>query len=332
MPLNLVRQGGGVFRNLPVNGAVARPVRVISSQHHVRRIAFVARRSPVSITRSLPCISSTIGHQVRSYASSERPAKPAGSKSTASKKSTTTKKPAKVAKQLPKKSAKKPTKKPAKKQTPRKKKPLTEAQIERRNDKERREKLRQLKETALKLPKKLPYTLHTVAFADKFSKADRSDNPSQQELFSRVSDLVRLASPEEKQRYTEQVKANKVANDAALKAFVESYTPLQILEANRARRRLAKLRNKQRCTLIDDERLVKSAMTGWLYFLNETRDKNASIPEASRTAASEWKNLSVSEKSKYYRLAEEDQARYQREYLKVYGQPAPSAKKKQDQQ
>jgi hypothetical protein len=96
----------------------------------------------------------------------------------------------------------------------------------------------------------------------------------------------------------DQAAANKAANEAALKAWVESHTPLQILEANNARRRLAQLQGKRRVSIIHDDRLVKPPTSAWIYFFMEKRDKNALVvSDMAQDVAVQWKNLPASEKA-----------------------------------
>ncbi|KAL5045739.1 hypothetical protein BDW71DRAFT_208005 [Aspergillus fruticulosus] len=321
MPLSLIRRGASIFRNLPVNGSLVRRVRVDSPQHHIRHIAFVARRSPTSVTRGLSCAKSTVGTLARSYATQDGPSKEASSKSTKSTKSTKTK-------QTKKKASKKPAKKPAVRKA---RKVLTEEQKEARAQRKKAEELketkRKLKATALQTPKLLPALPWVIAMKDKLSEVDKSDSPSPKEAFSRATELARTASPQEKQRYVDQAAANKAANEAALKAWVESHTPLQILEANNARRRLAQLQGKRRVSLIHDDRLVKPPTSAWIYFFMEKRDKNALVvSDMAQDVAVQWKNLPESEKAPYLEKGNADRARYEREYLEVYGQPVPKLK------
>ncbi|KAL6239785.1 hypothetical protein BDW75DRAFT_67073 [Aspergillus navahoensis] len=311
MPLNLIRHGGSIFRNFPVNGSLARTVHMVSPQRHVRRIAFVARRSPTSVTRGLPCARSPVGTLARSYATQDGPSKGAGSKSTKTKKTK-------------KRASKKPVVRKVRKVLTEEQK---EARAQRKKAEELKETKRRLKATALQTPKLLPTLPWVIAMTDKLSVVDKSDNPAPKEAFSRATELARKASSEEKQRYIDQAAANKAANEAAFKAWVESHTPLQILEANNARRRLAQLQGKRRVPIIHDERLVKPPTSAWIYFFMEKRDKNALVvSDMAQDVAVQWKNLPASEKAPYLEKANADRARYEREYLEVYGQPVPKLK------
>ncbi|KAL4976754.1 hypothetical protein BDW66DRAFT_47168 [Aspergillus desertorum] len=317
MPFNLTRRGGSIFRNLPLNGSFARPVRVIQPRPHIRHIAFVARPSPALVTRGLPCSNPTVGNLVQRYATQDGPSKKAGSKSTKSTKSAKTKK-------TKKRAGKKPAVRKARKVLTEEQK---EARAQRKKAEELKETKRKLKATALQTPKLLPTLPWVIAMKDKLSEVDKSDNPSPKEAFSRATELARKASPEEKQRYIDQAAANKAANEAALKAWVESHTPLQILEANNARRRLAQLLGKRRVSMIHDDRLVKPPTSAWIYFFMEKRDKNALVvSDMAQDVAVQWKNLPESEKAPYLEKGNADRARYEREYLEVYGQPVPKLK------
>ncbi|KAL4779522.1 hypothetical protein BJX76DRAFT_340525 [Aspergillus varians] len=314
MPLNVVRRGGGILRKLPANGTFARSVHVATPQHHIRCISFVARRSlPTSITRALPRSSSIVGNLARSYATAEP------SKAAASGESTKTKKAAKTPAKPAKKSAKKPVKKPAKKRT---KAPLTEEQKEKKKAKDLKKTVQQLKETALKLPKSLPNSVWLLAITAKMADVGK-DIQSRTEAFKKATQLAREISADERQRFADVADANRAANAAAYEAWVQSHTPLQILEANKARRRLAKINNKK-VMLIRDDRLVKRPVSPWILFFQERRDKNtATVSDMTQNVSAEWKSLPEAEKEKYREVARADRKRYEREYLDVYGTPAP---------
>ncbi|KAL4796415.1 hypothetical protein BDV19DRAFT_360941 [Aspergillus venezuelensis] len=314
MPLKLVQRGGGILRNLPLNGSLARPVRVFSSQHNVRRIAFVARRTqPAAV---LPCSSSIIANLVRSYATK---GESTGKTKTTKTKSTT------------KKAAKKPAKKTEGAKRGRGKGPKTEKQKEREKIRQRAQYLRELKETALVAPKALPSSAWVIAVTKKTAEVPKDLQP-RGEVFKRATQLAQEISAEERQRYVDQANANKAANQAAYERWVQSHTPHQIYEANRARRQLSKIKGGKKVTLIKDDRLVKRPTSAWIYYFMEKRDSNAAtVAEESKAVASEWRSLSDSQKAKYYDMSQKDLLRYEREHLEIYGVAAPKIKAKKSE-
>ncbi|KAL2834545.1 hypothetical protein BJY01DRAFT_84108 [Aspergillus pseudoustus] len=299
MPLNLVRRGGGVLRS-----ALARPVRVVP-QSHIKRISFIARRPLLTTaTAGFPRSSLLVGDLVRSYATHS------------TNKSSKGKKPTK---------AKKAVKKPAKR-----KRDLTEEQqaklAEEKKRKQSRELLKSLKETALEPPKRLPTTVRALAVG-KYIHETRKTTPTVSEAFKKASDLAQSMSASERQQYEDLAKANKAANDVALEAWLKTYTPRQILEANAARRRLAQITGAQRVNLIKDHRLVKRPRSSFMYFMKdklEGRDTlGKSASELTKSLGEEWRSLSAADKTRYEQLNKDDLERYAREYQETYGSPPP---------
>lgn len=92
---------------------------------------------------------------------------------------------------------------------------------------------------------------------------------------------------------------NKATNKAAYSKWVQSHTPLQIKDANHARRRLTKLKNT-RISPIDDDRLVKRPRTAYLLFFNERNAqgdfKHMAVKDITVQVAEEWKGLTNAEK------------------------------------
>ncbi|KAL4969077.1 HMG-box domain-containing protein [Aspergillus stella-maris] len=322
MPLKLVQRGGGILRNLPLNGSFARPIRVISSQHNVRRIAFVARRTQSAAV--LPRSSSIIANLVRSYATT--------GESTGKTKTTNTKSTTKTAGKKPaKKAAKKPAKKTEGAKRGRGKGPKTEKQKEREKIRQRAQYLRELKETALVAPKALPSSAWVIAVTKKTAEVPKDLQP-RGEVFKRATQLAQEISAEERQRYVDQANANKAANQAAYEAWVQSHTPHQIYEANKARRQLSRIKGGKKVTLIKDDRLVKRPTSAWIYYFMEKRDSNAvTVAEESKAVASEWRSLSDLQKAKYYDMSQKDLLRYEREHLEIYGVAAPKIKAKKSE-
>ena len=80
---------------------------------------------------------------------------------------------------------------------------------------------------------------------------------------------------------------------------MKSHTPLQIKEANAARRTLARLQNKQ-VRLIKDDRLVKKPKNAFMIFSSERRSAgdfmHLRAVDTSTRISEEWKNMTEREK------------------------------------
>ena len=85
---------------------------------------------------------------------------------------------------------------------------------------------------------------------------------------------------------------------------MQGYTPLEIKEANTARRQLTKASKaagkKKTYRLIKDDRLVQRSRNSYSYFLKDRNDSGdligMTLVERARLIAQEWKKLSAAEK------------------------------------
>ncbi len=97
---------------------------------------------------------------------------------------------------------------------------------------------------------------------------------------------------------------NKAKNETAYKRWVQSFTPLQIKQANHARDLLKQeaKKNGKKTTYphIKDDRLVKMPQNQYSMFLKDRFDsgdmKGMRIAEAGKLVAREWKDISPAEK------------------------------------
>ncbi|KAI1820230.1 hypothetical protein F4861DRAFT_523838 [Xylaria intraflava] len=112
--------------------------------------------------------------------------------------------------------------------------------------------------------------------------------------------------PAEIQRLETKSKENRVLNEAAYKAWVESHTPQQIYDANNARRLLKKKYNipKGKLQLIQDTRLPKRPVGAFLLFSKsrwESGDFPTGMPltESAAKITAEWKELSAADRQAY---------------------------------
>ncbi|KAI9376750.1 hypothetical protein BJX61DRAFT_538451 [Aspergillus egyptiacus] len=322
MPFNILRRGGSILQKLPVKGAFSQSTRVITSQRRIRHISFVTRRPlPTLLGHNGTHSSILVGGLARSYATKASPKKP-----TKSKKSKTTKK-----KPAPTKGRKRASKAA--------KKPLTteeaELKAERKKLKKRRELIRELKQAILQPPKPLVTSYYAMAVGDKYREASKNSK-DRKEIFQKVAGIVRGLSDEEKQHYIEVCNSNKSANDAAYKAWIESFTPQQIREANLARRRLSELQGRNIKTL-KDYRAVKRPIQAWVFYVRDRSRQdgleNEFGQERVKRYAVDWRKMSDAEKQKYLAQAKADTERYEREHLEVYGRlPTTKAREQAKQQ
>ncbi|PYH90631.1 hypothetical protein BO71DRAFT_402010 [Aspergillus ellipticus CBS 707.79] len=353
MPLNLARCGGGLLQHLSLGQAFSRPVRVAISQGHARRLslATLGRFSPNLRPASVPVVRS--GSPSSTYATAAAPksdtdkkatkssktaktteaARPKAAKTTKSGRRAKTVQPAKTKKKLtPEEQEAAKAKKEAAKA---KKQARKKAEKEAKKASDHRLLVKQLKEAALSPPKKAP-TYYAIA-VENYLEALRA-NPqglSRQEIFTTAAHQATNMSGAEREKYEAASASQKEAYPKALQTWLESHTPLQIKQANEARRRLAKIQNK-RIALIPDSRRVKFPQSAFFYFVRERRASGGltglSIGDASRQMSSQWKEFTAEEKQKYVQAHEADMQRYIREYKETYGEEPKTAGKSSAQE
>ncbi|PKX94366.1 HMG-box domain-containing protein [Aspergillus novofumigatus IBT 16806] len=287
MPRNIIQGGGGILRYLHRSNALIRPSRVAIANGLVRRICLSTNRHLVNPTAKTTIRPSVILSRplINSFATTSTPDDE--TETTKSKGSKTGKK---TTKTRSSKATAKAKPKPAR--------------------------------NSAGTPKKLienPWNL-AIATVAKEIQARGVKGP---DFVMQCSQLAQTISAEERERIAVEAEANKAANAAAYEAWIQQHTPLQIREANAARRRLNKIKNTS-LRLLHDDRQVKRPRTAYLlYMLDRTAEGDFKYMKAKDIAVrvtEEWKGLTSTEKEKYLRQAEEDRERYRREYLEVYGE------------
>lgn len=325
----MAQRGASVVRHLQFGKALSHPVRVAAIHTQAKRAnpvtnGVVSR----SIARNALPSGVRVGLLTNAYATAAGRSKTGANKTTRAtktvKKGTKTTRGTKAVKNSKGTKTARGKKKTTKKAKPApkpKKKELTEKQKEQKDAKEKRDKLRELKAQALVPPKKLPDNYYVVGFQLKLGDAIKTGQKAS-EAFKSASTLTKAAGEEEKQRYTETAESNKATNRANYENWVKSYTPLQIKEANLARKRLSKLTAKNVRPIIDD-RLVKLPKTSYVIFFTERMGqgdfKHMALKDIVSKVAEEWKGLTGPEKEKYQNLQTVERERYERQYKQVYG-------------
>ncbi|KAM0502591.1 hypothetical protein ACHAP6_000501 [Verticillium nonalfalfae] len=229
----------------------------------------------------------------------------------------------------PVKKAKKTTKSATKEAAPKKKKgaakpkpkKVKKAKKEVAPEVKLAQEVRELKKIALlKEPKKLPETVWTLFTTQNI----KSGEASLGERSKQLAEEYRLLDAAETERLKDLAEKNKVANNAAYKAWVESHTPAEIVAANNARNVLRRKVNKGKGVThrfpIRDERLPKRPTTVYNLFFKArwaSGDFSGSVTEATRTIAEEYKQLSEEQRQVYEDLATADFERYAREVSSV---------------
>ena len=108
------------------------------------------------------------------------------------------------------------------------------------------------------------------------------------------------------QRLSQIAESNRTSYKASLASWVKSFTPLQIKEANEARKKLRrKLKTKKRqFPIIRDERQVKRPKSAFMMFLEELNGSgdfaHLKVAERGAEAGQRWKRLTESEKEVSY--------------------------------
>ncbi|PWY81909.1 hypothetical protein BO70DRAFT_362343 [Aspergillus heteromorphus CBS 117.55] len=328
MPLNLARCGGGVLQH-QLNQAFSRPVRQAIVQSHVRPLSLItlgrlssfnARPAPVSVALSR-------GPSNTYATAASKPTK--ATKATDATKSPKSPKATKAQKTSKTPKAPKDTDAPSKERKPK----MTVQEKERKDRAKERDLVAKTKiATLVSEEPKRPLTAYMLAIIDKMKeiKAAHSDaDLPQTEIFRLATEAAKTISAEEKEKYTSTWEASKEAYPGVYRKWVESYTPIEIKQANLARKQLARLRNKKP-RYIQDDRLVKRPKASYILYAEERLSSSdlhdLPVPERSKHVGAEWNNMTKAQKEPYVVRAAEDAERYKREYLAAYGIPVPESK------
>lgn len=93
--------------------------------------------------------------------------------------------------------------------------------------------------------------------------------------------------------------SNRAANAEAFDKWLKSHTPLQIKQANLARRRLSNLKGKKIAPL-HDERAVRKVMTSYAFYMKERINsgdlKHMLAMDIGSQVAQEWRGMTDAEK------------------------------------
>ncbi|KAF2869830.1 hypothetical protein BDV95DRAFT_608653 [Massariosphaeria phaeospora] len=240
--------------------------------------------------------------------------------------------PKKTAKRAPAKKA--PAKKPApkkkvaaKKKTAPKKAPVKRRVRKELTDEEKEKKVvREAKKAALRAPTARPLSAYNVFFSE---AVKASGGKAVVETAKEAGPMFKTLTPAEKEHYNHLANEETARKQAEYTAWLKTYTPDQIRDANTARavlRRTLKKNAKGRLppyTLrLHDDRQVKRPTTGYMLFLGERTTsgdfKGIAVPDRTRLVSQEWKALSASEKKPYLDEGAENSATYKREATKTY--------------
>ncbi|KAI2638171.1 hypothetical protein GGS21DRAFT_488872 [Xylaria nigripes] len=226
-------------------------------------------------------------------------------------KKTTAKKPAKKATKTTKAAAKgeKKAKAKAKPKVERKKAPLSP-------EKKLLLQRRALRNAALFTePKRLPEAIWVLYVFENLAGTKQLGGASQRT--SMLSAQYKTLSDADKQRLLDQCKKNKAINAEKYKAWVESHTPQQIIDASRARRQLKKKFGipKAKVNIIRDFRMPSRPPSAFSLFTKSRWASgdftSSSITESGRRIGAEWKALSDADRQAFVKLAEVASERYE---------------------
>ncbi|KPI41810.1 uncharacterized protein AB675_5322 [Cyphellophora attinorum] len=136
-------------------------------------------------------------------------------------------------------------------------------------------------------------------------------------------------SPDEREALNHEANQNKEKNATAYKKWVQSYTPLQIKQANLARAQLLReAKAKKQKSLapyraIKDDRQPKLPASPWALFVadrTQTGDYKGMTPKESfQLMSREYKGLSAGEKKPYEDRSASEKNRYAAEFRTVFG-------------
>ncbi|KAH4234280.1 hypothetical protein HBH61_202130 [Parastagonospora nodorum] len=263
--------------------------------------AIVARRC-YATTTSATTPTATVKKAVKAQAVK----KPAPRKTAATKKTRAAAKKPAAAKSKPKKKAAPKQKVVVKKRV---KKVLTP-------EEQRKAKIAELRKRALKEPVGHGVVSSYAVFVSEHAKGSKGGKDlaaTSKETAAKYKELT----PAEREHYNHLAAERTAARRAEYKAWIQSHTPAQIQDANKARSALRRLKASARSTKLVDDRQVKQPPGAYIHFFTERKStpdfRGISVQESAKLIGAEWKALNAGEKKKYEDQAAASKVEYQRQ-------------------
>ena len=139
-----------------------------------------------------------------------------------------------------------------------------------------------------------------------------------------IADLVSPFSPFSLQRLHSIAEQNKIKNNQAMKAFVESYPPEDIYLANSARRHLNKKVYKKRVPQLPDARWPKRPLSPYIMYLAEKLKGHVGSPVGGMSR--EWKSLGTAGQRPWVERYEKESEAYKKVSEELYRKVAEKRK------
>ncbi|CAG7922025.1 unnamed protein product [Penicillium olsonii] len=157
-----------------------------------------------------------------------------------------------------------------------------------------RQHMKDLKATALQPPARLPSTARHLCLSSIMNELNKVSGSRSERLKAAHVKYSELTSSELEQ-YKAQAAENKIASEAAYQSFIESYTPQQILEANKARSELSNL-TKGNWQPLKDHRRPKAPVSPFFIYFAEQRASagpaaGTTQADFAKAVAAEYKSL-----------------------------------------
>ncbi|PSR76886.1 hypothetical protein BD289DRAFT_446233 [Coniella lustricola] len=191
---------------------------------------------------------------------------------------------------------------------------------EKKKEKELLELRRELKRNALihKEPLRLPNSPWSV-YINRLTKGSNIPTGSFGGLMKEASATFKTLDATELRHLAETAQENQIQNALNYKKWVDSHTPLEIHNANNARRRLStRFGIKVFPARIVDDRLPKAPSSSFAQFVKaQINNRDGKVSEVVKALGAEWKTMSTSDKKPYTDLAAAESGRYALELEKL---------------
>ncbi|KAL2134765.1 hypothetical protein VTI74DRAFT_10921 [Chaetomium olivicolor] len=137
------------------------------------------------------------------------------------------------------------------------------------------------------------------------------------DMMSRLTSEYKALPAAEVEKLQAKANENKVANEVALRNWIDSYTPLQIRQANQARLLLKRKYNVNSKHQLPDDRFPAKACNPYIMFVKSRTHapdlEGVHYQTKLSMIAKEWKALSDAERKPFEEMAATDKLRHQKE-------------------